>query len=131
MPKTADSFVVLCEGRPGVAGYKGTKMHRIVPNFMIQAGQCHADGATDEECTKVNGGRGFFGDVLEDENFVLKHDSAGVLSMVSNGPNTATTQFFFTAGRTSWLDGSHVVFGFVRKGHDLIAQIQEMGASVL
>ena len=109
-------------------GYKGSRMHRIVPEFMIQAGLCYADGATDDECTKVNGGYGYYGDVLEDENFILKHDKAGVVSMVNSGPNTATTQFFFTAGRTSWLDGKHVVFGFIRKGHDLIAKIHMMGA---
>jgi len=109
-PKTVNNFLEL------LPKYKGTKMHRIIPGFVIQGGDY--DG---------NGGSSIYGKYFEDENFELLHDQAGLLSMANCGPNTNGSQFFITLDETHHLDGKHVVFGKVVSGMDIVYKISDYG----
>jgi peptidyl-prolyl cis-trans isomerase B (cyclophilin B) len=43
---------------------------------------------------------------------IVKHDTAGVISMArTNDPNSATSQFFITLDATPFLDGQYAAFG--------------------
>jgi cyclophilin family peptidyl-prolyl cis-trans isomerase len=93
--------------------FTGITFHRVIPGFMIQAGDPT--------------GRGDYnaGYTIPDE-FVptLKFDVPGRLAMANIGePHTGSTQFFITDGTPQHLNGHHTIFGQVVDGQDVVHKI--------
>ncbi|XP_028393787.1 peptidyl-prolyl cis-trans isomerase H-like [Dendronephthya gigantea] len=66
------------------------------------------------------------GVAFSDENFKLKHDKAGLLSMANSGAHTNGCQFFITCAKCDFLDGKHVVFGKVVDGLLVMRKIENV-----
>ena len=93
--------------------FTGITFHRVIPGFMIQAGDPTATGMYNAGYT------------IADE-FVptLKFDVPGRLAMANIGePHTGSTQFFITDGTPTHLNGHHTIFGQVTDGQDVVHKI--------
>lgn len=74
VPKTVENFRKICvEGIDGLS-YNGTRFHRIIFKFLIQAGDIlKGDGA---------GSLSIYGKHFEDENLTINHTASGYLIKV-------------------------------------------------
>ena len=140
-PQSVANFVALAKN----GFYDGTKFHRVVENFMIQAGQGtkNASPKLSDLGIKVSENKdreycikGEFLANKYNEN-TLKHEK-GVISMAradytSYSPalseesyNSASAQFFIITKDTSSLDGFYAPFGKVIEGLDIVEKIEKV-----
>jgi cyclophilin family peptidyl-prolyl cis-trans isomerase len=107
-PLTVNNFVYLATQ----GFYDGTIFHRVIENFMAQAGDPSGTGG---------GGPGYrFEDEISDRTF----DQRGYLAMANAGPGTNGSQFFITFVPTPHLNGMHTIFGTLIEGDDVLGSIQ-------
>jgi cyclophilin family peptidyl-prolyl cis-trans isomerase len=117
-PLTVANFVGLAEGALGPAPrrpfFDGLKFHRVVPGFVIQGGDPLGTG---------EGGPGY--QFPDEFSAALGHDTAGVLSMANDGPDTNGSQFFITLAPVERLNFLHSVFGRTVRGSNVPANIAQ------
>ena len=118
-PKAVENFKKLAKK----GYYDGVLFHRVIKNFMIQAGDPTGTGM---------GGESIWGKPFEDEfkpNVVF--DRPFLLAMANSGRNTNGSQFFITTVPTPWLNGRHTIFGEVIDGFDTVRKIESVKTGAL
>ena len=103
MPKTTENFIKLCEGT-GDLSYTGTTFYRVISGTSVQGG---AAGSSDGGKT----GKSAFADgkPFEPDNFDLKHNREGLVSMVRGIGGAADSRFFINLeADAGWADDRYV-----------------------
>lgn len=114
-PKTVENFITLAKD----GFYDGTRFHRVIPGFMIQAGDPNSNDVTKKDLW----GRGGPGYQFEDEIHGQNKNAIGTISMANAGPSTNGSQFFINVADNNFLDDKHTVFGRVVQGMDIVTAI--------
>lgn len=107
-PGTVVSFVKLIK-----SGFFNNKFfHRVVPNFVIQTGCPRGDGYGSPDFT------------LRTEISSMQYNDEGWVGMASAGRDTESSQWFVTLGPAPHLDGNYTIFGKVKRGMEVIRNIE-------
>lgn len=139
-PKASENFLHLCRGDMTLADgtvltLKNNHFHRVVKNFMLQAGDLtYGSGEKLEEKVGLGGASiwserlirdgegvatGFFGD----ENMAEFGETFNV-AMANSGANTNASQFFINTYPSPHLNGLHSVFGKVIHGKSTLRTVE-------
>lgn len=142
-PETVANFIALANR----GFYDGTAFHRIVKDFMIQAGSKDGDGTTGAKISNLK-------DNGEDKDYTIKGEflangvtntikfEEGVLAMAradytQYSPNlteesydSGCAQFFIMTKQNSSLNGYYTAFGKVIEGLDVVHKIEEVEVKV-
>ena len=106
-PRTVTNFIRLA--RSGF--YDGLTFHRVVPNFVLQAGDPRADNS---------GGPGYAVRCEINERSYMR----GSVGMALDGKDTGGSQFFVTLLPQPHLNGRYTLFGQVREGFEVLDRLE-------
>lgn len=142
-PETVSNFIALANRE----FYNGTKFHRVVKDFMIQAGSKNGDGKTGAQISDLK-------EDGENKEYTIKGEfiangvtntvkfEEGVLAMAradytSYSPNlteesynSGCSQFFIMTKENANLNGYYTPFGKVIEGLDIVHKIEEIEVTV-
>ncbi len=105
--------------------YDGTIFHRVVENFVIQAGGYNKNGLLDE----VSDIKGEFANngVQND----LKHKKGTISMARSDDMDSASSQFFIcVSDDLEYLDGNYAAFGQVIAGYETAEEISKVETDI-
>lgn len=116
-PKTVAHVLALVNRR----FYNGLRFHRVVKDFVIQAG----DPLTRDMTRQADWGRGGSGTPVGVAEFSkLRTHVRGAVALAHAGDAAkADSQFYVCLNATPRLDGSYAVFGRVVSGMDVVGRI--------
>lgn len=142
-PETVSNFIALANR----GFYDGTTFHRVVKDFMIQAGSKNGDGTTGAKISDIKDGgadkeytiKGEFlangiTNTIKFEEGTLAMARADYTQYSSNlteeSYNSGCSQFFIMTKENSNLNGYYTPFGKVIEGLDVVHKIEEVEVTV-
>ncbi len=120
VPLTGAHFIALVQS----GFYNGTRFTRIVPGYDIQAGD-----ATSRDGDPATWPAAPVGKLWDEFHPGLRHDRAGLVSMVNYGPDTGKTEFFITTAAAPFYDDRYSLFAHVVGGMDVVDAIAAIPVS--
>lgn len=138
-PEAVANFITLANS----GFYNGTKFHRVVKDFMVQAGTKDGDGKTDATLGDLNGTESttsysIKGEFLANGVTNTVKFKEGTLAMAradytqasssltTQSYNSGCSQFFIMTKENSNLNGYYTSFGKVTEGLDVLHKIEEV-----
>lgn len=118
VPKTVERFRALITGELGIDKRTGKKidyLHTKITRVDAKSGLLCFGSMAMNIVTRI-----------EDENFSLRHTERGLLTMISQGPNTASFCFGITLKANPDLDFKQVVFGKVIDGINVLDRLESL-----
>ena len=116
-PRAAENFRALCTGEKG-CGYAGSSFYKILSGATMQAGSIEGRGS-------------IYGPTFDHDNYAIKHNVAGLVSMVNSGVGGSSGQsdsrfLIQSPDDAGFLDGRYEAFGRVSSGMDVVRQIERV-----
>ena len=138
-PEAVANFITLANN----GFYNGTKFHRVVKDFMVQAGTKNGDGKTDATLGDLNGTESTTAYSIKGEflangvtNTVKFEEGTLAMaradytkassSLATQSYNSGCSQFFIMTKANSGLNGNYTAFGKVTEGLDVLHKIEEI-----
>lgn len=119
-PRTVENFIKLSQE----GFYDGTRIHRIVPDFLIEGG----DPLSKFDINRSEWGKGGPGYTFPDEIHADDQMLPGTVAMVNSGPNTNGSKFFILTKHGDWLNQHNTIFAYVIDGMDIVTAISTLPA---
>lgn len=116
-PKTSENFLNLVKEK----FYDGIRFHRVVPDFVIQAGDPQSKTLPMGHPQLGTGGSG---KNIKFEPNNLKHKRGAIGMARAQDPDSASSQFYICLEDLPQLDGNYVIFGRVVEGIEIIDQVR-------
>jgi cyclophilin family peptidyl-prolyl cis-trans isomerase len=114
-PGTVDNFVVLARW----GWFDGDDFHRVVPGYVAQAGDPFGR-------PPGTGGPGY--EIPDELPASVGDYLPGAVAMANHGPDTGGSQFFLCTDCSRLPAPDYSLFGQIRAGMDVLAQIDALGA---
>ncbi|KAJ3212635.1 putative inactive peptidyl-prolyl cis-trans isomerase-like 6 [Clydaea vesicula] len=119
VPKIVDQFLSFVEPKDSNGpSYLNTSFSRLVARGWIQGGEImkvDEEGIEELICEPL----------VEDENFIVKHDRRGIISMINQGPNSNVSAFMILLSEgMEYFDKKYVAFGRVLEGEGTLNNIE-------
>ena len=106
--------------------FADTRCSRILPGIGALFGEIKTQPLTTYPSIAANG-QGY----LQDENFALRHNARGILTMVGYGPNTIGSQFMILFDRAPQFDFKYIPFGRVVEGLPVLEKLEKQNVNIV